>query len=154
HLGHGSNDEQTDLQRLAAIAIEPDLSHRWQRLHEHLDVDRFITFMTVEIMMCHWDGYCLGRNNFRIYHDRATDKLVFLPSGMDQIFSKADMPWKPDMTGLVARSIMETPEGREQYAARFNELFHAVFVAERLTNRVNQLLAELRPVCKKAEFEK
>jgi hypothetical protein len=64
---------------------------------------------------------------------------------MDQILSKADMPWKPEMSGLVARAILEIPEGRQEYAARFKDLFNTLFVSEHLTNRVNQLLADLRP---------
>src|SRR5207249_4044056 len=96
HLGQASTRDQIDLQHLAAAAMEPDLSRRWERLQQTLDMDRFFTFMAMELMICHWDGYCLGRNNFRIYHDPGTRKMVFLPSGMDQVFSKADLPGKPD----------------------------------------------------------
>jgi len=141
------------LKRLAAAALEPDLSRRWERLQQTLDMDRFFALMAMELMVCHWDGYCLGRNNFRIYHDPRTDKIVFLPSGMDQIFSKADMTWRPDMAGLVARAVMEIPEGRQQYAARFKELFSALFVSEHLTNRINQILADLRPWLKSGVFK-
>ena len=153
HLGQGSTRGQIDLQHLTAAALEPDLSRRWERLQQTLDMDRFFAFMAMELMICHWDGYCLGRNNFQIYHDPRTDKIIFLPSGMDQVFSKADMPWKPDLAGLVARAIMETPEGRQQYAARFKELFSTLFVSERLTNRINQLLADLRPWLKAGVFK-
>jgi hypothetical protein len=152
HLGQDSTDDPGDLQTLAAAAMEPDLSRRWDRLQETLDMDRFLAFMAMELMICHWDGYCLGRNNFRIYHDFRTGKIIFLPSGMDQVFSKADMPWNPDMAGLVARAIMEIPEGRQRYAARFKELFSTLFVSENLTNRVNQLLADLRPRLKTGTF--
>jgi hypothetical protein len=133
------------VKRLAAAALEPDLGRRWQRLQQTLDMDRFETFMAMELMICHWDGYCLGQNNFRIYHNPGTDRIVFMPSGMDQIFSKADMPWRPDMAGVVARAVMEIPEGREQYAIRFRELFRTLFDSERLTNRINQILVDLRP---------
>ena len=152
HSGRDSANNQIDLQRLAAAALEPDLGRRWERLQESLDVDRFVTFIALEVMICHWDGYCLGRNNFRIYHDPTTQKFVFLPSGMDQLFAKADMPWRPDMAGLVARGVMEVPEGRQQYAERFKELYRTLLVSERLTNRVNQLLIELRPFVKSDLF--
>ncbi|MBI2949369.1 MAG: CotH kinase family protein [Verrucomicrobia bacterium] len=151
-LGRDSEDDQTALKRLAAAAVEPDLRRRWEHLRAALDMDRFLTFMAVEVMIGHWDGYGLGRNNFRIYHDAAADKIVFLPSGMDQIFSKADLPWKPKLRGLVARAVMETSEGRQQYAARFKELFETLFSDERLTNRVNQFLAELRPFLRTDEL--
>jgi len=153
HSGTDPTDDQLELKGLAAVAREPDLDRRWELLRQSLDMDAFLAFMSMELMICHWDGYCLGQNNFRIYHDPRTGKIVFLPSGMDQVFSKADMPWKLDVSGLVARAVMEIPEGRRQYAATFRELFSALFVSERLTNRVNQLLASLRPSLKAGVFE-
>ena len=30
--------------------------------------DRFLSFLATEVMLCHWDGYALNRNNFRVYH--------------------------------------------------------------------------------------
>jgi hypothetical protein len=63
------------------------------------------------------------------------------------------MPWNPDMAGLVARAIMEIPEGRQRYAAKFKELFNTLFVSEILTNRVNQLLADLRPRLNASTFK-
>ena len=33
-----------------------------------------------------WDGYVMNRNNYRVYHDLDTGKMVFFPHGMDQMF--------------------------------------------------------------------
>src|SRR2546426_4850042 len=63
-MGDGPND-WSDLKALADAAKEPDASKRWQALDHVLDLDRFVAFMVMEVMTCHWDGYCLGRNNFR-----------------------------------------------------------------------------------------
>ena len=152
--GSDSGDQQMELRELAEAASDPDLARRWERLAARLDVDRFLTFMAMEIMIGHWDGYCLAQNNFRIYFDKATGKAVFLPTGMDQLFSKADLPWRPAMAGLVARAIMETPEGRERYAAAFKARFEALFVPERICRRVDELLNDLRPFLKGAVFRR
>jgi len=151
-LGSGLGDGQDELTRVASAAFEPDFARRWERLDQSLDLGRFLTFMALEVMICHWDGYALGQNNFRIYHDPAAGKIVFLPAGMDQLFAKPDMPWKPDMAGLVARAIMELPEGRAQYESRFKSLLGTVFVSGYLTNRMDQILAGLRPVLKRDVF--
>ena len=34
----------------------------------------------------HRDGYCLARNNFRVYHDVDSGRFVFFPHGMDVLF--------------------------------------------------------------------
>jgi hypothetical protein len=154
NLGRGPKEGQADLDALAAAAQEPDPDRRWQRLAALLDLDRFLSFMALEVMLCHRDGYCLARNNFRVYDDPGADRLVFLPQGMDQLLGKADLPWRPQMAGVVARAIMELPEGRRRYAERFAALFHRCFEVAALTNRVNQLVAELRPVLPRDELDR
>lgn len=149
----GTHRDQGELKRLAEAASDPDLGSRWSRLQTALDMDRFITFMAAEIMICHWDGYCLSRNNFRVFYEGARHTIVFLPAGMDQIFSKADLTWKPKMLGLVARSVLETQEGREMYEREFRKMFESAFDAGRLTNRVWDVIAELRPFLSRGEFE-
>src|SRR5206468_11476598 len=117
-----SGDEpgaEAALQALAAAAQEPDLQQRWQRLELVLDMERFISFMAVEVMLGHRDGYCLARNNFRLYHNLDTDKFLFFPHGMDQLFGKADAAMHPQLNGLLARALLETPQGRHRYRQRF-----------------------------------
>jgi spore coat protein H len=141
------------LQMLAAAVVEPDPVRRWERLEAVLETDRFITFMAMEIMLGHRDGYCLARNNFRVYRDLDTGKMVFFPHGMDQLLGTADLPWQPNLAGLVARGVMATSEGRQRYAAVFNSLFTNVFKAAALTSRVGQLAMELRPVLSSSEWD-
>ena len=143
-LGEGSND-RADLRALAAAAQEPDLARRWQQLEQVLDVGRFVSFMAAEVLICHRDGYCLARNNFRIYHDVETDKLMFLPQGMDNLLGRPDLTWQPRMAGLVAKAVWEVPEGRRRYRERIGVLLTNVFKVAELTDRVNQLVAQIRP---------
>jgi len=74
------------LESLGKAAEEPDLDKRLAHMGEVLDLDRFVTFVAMEIMLAHWDGYTMNRNNFRIFHDLSSNRLVFLPHGMDQTF--------------------------------------------------------------------
>lgn len=144
HLGAGGSS-QSELRRAADAAAEPDLNRRWERLQATVDMERFLSFVAMEVMICHWDGYSLGRNNFRIYHDPAADRLVFLPTGMDQIFAKADLTWRTNARGLIAKTLLETPAGRARYEERFRSLFAAAFDPERLASRVRQNLSEIQP---------
>lgn len=141
------------LAMLAAAVVEPDPVRRWERLEAVLEIDRFLAFMAMEVMLGHRDGYCLARNNFRVYSDLDTGKAVFFPHGMDQLLGTADLPWQPSLAGLVARGIMATSEGRQRYAAVFNSLFTNVFKASALTSRVDELALELRPVLGGGEWD-
>src|SRR6266404_583108 len=137
------------LEALGRAAQEPDLTQRLVRMGKVLDLDRFLSFMAMEIMLAHWDGYTMNRNNFRIFDDRGSGHLIFLPHGMDQMFgvfrSTPSSTITPHMKALVSRAVMEMPEGRKRYLERMSQLLTNVFKVERLTNRVQQLAAEVRP---------
>ena len=135
------------LKALVAAAEEPDLGKRIERLEKVLDVERFISFIAMEVMTWHWDGYAMKRNNYRIYHDPEADKIVFFAHGMDQMFWEPTGPILPsNLDGLVARSLLQTPAGRQRYRQRMGTLLTNVFKVEVLTNRMNQVQARIRPV--------
>jgi hypothetical protein len=139
-------DDESDLKALAAAAQEPDLTQRWQRLQEVLDLDAFLTFMAVEMMAGHRDGYCLAANNYRLYFDPEAGRFNFLPHGMDQLFGRADLPLRASMGGPVARAVMQMPRGRRLYLERAAVLLRSLFRVEALTNRAAQLTTRLQGV--------
>jgi spore coat protein H len=136
--------DDTQLKRLAAAATESDLAKRFERLDAILDLDQFISFLALEMLICHWDGYALSKNNFRIYFDPQHNRIRFLPAGLDQIFAKADLPWEPTMSGLAAKSLLETPQGQLQYDAKFRKLYET-FSPEKLATRIIEIVTQLRP---------
>ena len=98
--------------------------------------------MSLEVMAWHWDGYGMKSNNYRIYHDPKTDKLVFIPHGMDQMFG---VPWgdmrgaiSPPMGALVSRALFEVPEMRKRDYRRVGELSSTIFTAEKMTKRIDE----------------
>lgn len=134
-----------DLKALKAALEERDPRVRRQRLEPLLDVDRFLSFMALEAMVCHWDGYCNARNNYRVYHDPATDRLVFIAHGMDQIIGDPNGGLFYG-NGWVARALTETPEDQSRYYHRVRMLRQTVYREEMLTNTVRQVAARLKPV--------
>jgi len=149
----GPSQDRTMLKALSQAALDRQPGRGWARLQASLDVDRFIRFMVLEVMLCHRDGYCLARNNFKVYEDCDTQKLVFLPQGMDQLFHPGELPWQPQMAGLVARAVFEWPEGKARYSRQFKSLFETLFRPEILTNRVAQIIGPLRECAEPAEFQ-
>src|ERR1041385_456748 len=142
-------DDWSPLQALGRAAQERDLNQRLARLGQVLDLDRCLTFVAMEILLAHWDGYTMNKNNYRVFHDKSSDRLVFLPHGMDQMFgvfrSTPATTITPHMKGMVARSIVEVPEGRRRYLERMAQLLTNVFKVQSLTNRVQFLAAQLGP---------
>ena len=151
---HGDGpDDQADRRALLAAVREPDPARRWERLERVLDMDRFITLLAITTITWNWDGYPMARNNYRIYHDPATDKMVFIPHGLDQMFWQPQGTIFPRMNAMVASAVMRAPEGRQRYLARLAELHTDVFKVDVITNHVNQLATLIGPYLPGAEAQ-
>lgn len=141
--------DRSDIERLLEATHGATASDRWGRLNGVLDVERFARFLAMEILTCHWDGYGQNRNNYRLFHDRSTGRMVFLPHGMDQMFGAGrSSPYSPieaPMRGVVARAFMGTVEGRRLVMERLATLRSEVLVEDRVVARVRELAARIRP---------
>ena len=143
-------EDHSSIERLAQAAQEGDRAARWKALERVLDMDRFITLLAMDTLVCNWDGYGINRNNYRVFHDLATDKMVFMPHGLDQLFGGGrrmgpDSSLNPPMRGLVARAVMSTAEGRKRYQARIPELLAKHFDETKLQARVREMAEQIRP---------
>lgn len=136
-------EDRTDLTRLLQAVKEPDPTRRFAALTNLLDLDRFLTLMAVETMLCHSDCYALNRNNYRIYHEPKSDRLVFLPHGMDRILGShrtgPDLPVVPPARGIVARALLSTSEGRRRYVAQAEAVFTNVLQTVPWCDRIRAL---------------
>jgi hypothetical protein len=116
-------------------------------LNSVVDMDRFLSMIAMETILCHSDSYSMNRNNYRLYLDPATARFVFIPHGMDRILgahrSGLDLAVVPPVLGLVARAALSTPEGRRQYVGRAGTLFTNLFEPERLSARVREIDARI-----------
>lgn len=137
--------DQSDLKALAAAVKETDPEQRMKKLSALLDVGRFITFAACEVFLDHRDGYCLDRNNYRIYHDPASDQLVFLPHSLDHLLAHPDAPIAPEWRGVVAKAVLDTPEGQRRYREALAKLLAGPGKAASLQMTITELAAKIRP---------
>jgi spore coat protein CotH len=159
NLAVNSGDDPTDHSGLraliAAIGPQPDPDQRFARLEQTLDMDRFISFVAMDVMTCDWDGYAMNHNNWRLFHDKGANRMVFFPHGMDQMFgverTTPQCSILPPMHGKVAHAVMATQEGRHRYLERISQLYTNVWHVDALLKRVDQLNAVLRPAIAASE---
>ena len=136
--------DQSRLADLTSAARMSDLVERRIALEKTLDVERFLSFLATEVIVAHWDGYSLNRNNFRIFHDLSSDRLVFLPHGLDQTFQRMGIEAMPKMSGLVAKSVLEVPEFRERFLLRESQLLTNTFQTDRWVTRLREVAAQVQ----------
>ncbi|MEW6157665.1 MAG: CotH kinase family protein [Verrucomicrobiota bacterium] len=143
-------DDHSGMRALIAAAREADPKTRLARFEKVLDMERFYSFVAMEVMQCHWDGYAMNRNNYRIFHDKESNKMVFFPHGLDQMFgverTTPDCEILPHFEGYIARSILSTQQGRKLYKERMTQLLTNVLTVPAIHRRIDELAALIRPV--------
>jgi hypothetical protein len=133
------------LKALAAAARIPDHKERLMTMEKKLDMDKFFALWAVEVMCCDWDGYCRNKNNYRIYHDPATDKIVIFAHGKDQMFQNVQEPLvHAPWGGLLARRLWETEEGRRRYIAKVKEVLEKYFILDEINQQIDAYAIRLR----------
>ena len=139
-------DDRSDLAELAEACRIPEPEARWKRVDELLDVEQFITFMALELMTCHWDGYCQNHNNYRLYFDPTGHKVHFFPHGMDQMFGDTGASILDYPNSIVAATVLQNTVWRARYRERVNELLPRFSPADHLLEQVDMLHQRIRPL--------
>lgn len=145
--GENPND-QSDLRALTQACKDPETTNRLALLEKLIDLDRFISLVALDCLTWNWDGYAMNKNNYRVFHDNSTGRLVFLPHGLDQLFWKPEGPIVTGRQGMVGRALLSSPEGRKRVLERVAQLRRTVFTPEMVNRRVEELAARLKPAAR------
>jgi spore coat protein H len=145
-INSGDNpDNHSGLIELIKATKLTNSTQRFARMEEVLDMDRFLSFLAMDMILCNWDGYAINKNNWRLFHDLESNKMVFMPHGLDQMFgipsgqANPNFPILRPMQGLVANRVISTPEGRRRYLERVGYLYTNVFHVREITKRVDEM---------------
>jgi len=100
-------------------------------LDAEIDVDAFLTFWAMEVLVAHLDGYAGNTNNYFVYRDPTTDRITFLPWGIDAIFHQTEV-WGFDTrtavlaNGVLANRLFFHDELQAEYLQRLDDLLDEV----------------------------
>ena len=122
-----TDDTDTSYAPLAGVAQalqKPD-DELVDALSSVLNIDRYITFWALEVLVNHLDGYSADRNNFYVYFDPTdADRVVFIPWGADKTFL-SDFSLDGYLTADLPRRLSRIPA-----------------IATRMENELERLLDE------------
>ena len=119
-------------------------------LDEVLDVDLFYRFWAMEVLVGHVDGYAGNRNNFYVYRPERTDRLEFLPWGIDAIFRPgagfSGGEAVPVFAGsALPRRLWELDESRDAYLATLEAVTDEVWDEDWLLDEIDRMDALVSP---------
>ncbi len=145
-------DDWSDVDAAVAALQEPS-DAGLAALGEAVDLDRFLTFWAVEVLIGHWDGYTGNRNNYRFYAEPG-GRFVFMPWGVDDAFHLKDDPNPfdgissppPSVLALTAipNRLYHDDAWRARYVARLRELLDTAWDEDELLASVDELAAIVR----------
>ena len=122
----GDKSDKRDRMELAAACKEGDAKVRWQKVAERLDVNEYLRFLAMEVILTHWDGYNFNRNNYRVYFDPKTAKASFFIHGIDQIYGDANWPVVRDPGSLVGQAVWGNPDWRAHYPKVVKAIYETI----------------------------
>lgn len=144
-----TNEDAADWSDIDAVvaALQDPSPAGLDALAAAVDLDHFLTFWAVEVLVGHWDGYASNRNNFYIY--RAPDApFVFIPWGADDVFGSSDNPFDDFESpaavmahGAIAHRLYRDDAMRAAYVSRLKELLEAVWNEEELLGLADAMAA-------------
>ena len=135
-LEAGTDVKRADLKAIVKACQINDVKKRYDEVSKLVDVDRFCIDAAVQILGTDWDGYVRNRNNYRLYVPTG-GKAVFIPHGMDQMFQNPGEQLWQGWGGLVARAILDAPEGKKKTLEKLKEITDKHFTPEKFNPRID-----------------
>jgi len=134
-------------------ALGADDGQLLEELGKIVDLDKFYRYWAMESLIGHWDGYVSNKNNYFVYYDQATDRIQFIPWGLDQLGEDNNMFWgggfKPPKSvkadGAVARRLYQIEDARKAYFATLQKLLDTIWKEDELVTQIKQLEAMIEP---------
>lgn len=116
--------DRADLTAVIDVLQGPADEATLARLEALVDLEQVLTYLAIESLALHWDGY-KNTNNYRLYHDPGSDRFQLLPWGADNTFDVAPTgPWEGH--GKLLRWCLSSDVCAARYDARVVEVADAL----------------------------
>lgn len=135
-----------DMKKLIA-ALKTDGSRDLRDLGQVLDLEKFIRYWAMEIILVHWDGFANNINNSFIYFRSGDGKAEMIARGMDQVLTDYPDPkgsGKPVtqlffVTHSLTKKLWANPIYQAKLKDTVNELLSTVWDEKALLARIDVL---------------
>jgi len=141
-------DDWSDVDALTAALVESG-DKLEEAVGNEIDIDAFITYWAMELLIGHWDGYATNTNNFIIYRNPEIDKFQFIPWGVDGTFRKRsgndDTPFLKFVGSMITSRFYNHPELSLRFKKRVAELLDSVLEIDDTMEKLKEIKSILTP---------
>lgn len=122
-------------------------------LESLVDLTQFYQFWAGESLLAFWDGYSNNQNNYFVYDDPKSNKLLFMPWGADSLWSSMLGPMggftKPIESvytnSLLCHRLFRSEEGRERYRQVLQKMVEEHWNEDELKEQIDALAKLVEP---------
>ncbi len=149
-------------QRLIAFARLVHLADDQEfdaRVEDYLDMDEFLSFLAVNVMLSNLDSFLGGTQNYYAYLDPATNKIQLIPWDLDISFGafslvgtpqtrrdlSIDRPQIGEGSNRVIERILAIPRFKQAYHERLRQLLDKQFNENKLIGQIEDQADFIRP---------
>lgn len=119
------NDRKT-LENFIELINDKSVSNWSEKISAVFEVDNYLKQLAVEAMTGHWDGYTYNINNYYLYENPETGKIVFIPYDMDNTWgidwvgkdwgTRDLLDWSSDANNTpLSNRLLEVKEFKDKY---------------------------------------
>ena len=131
-----------------------------EKVEEYLDVDQFLRFIAVNVLLTNLDSFLGGSQNYYIYLDPASNKFHFFPWDMDSSFGVAEWNGTPEMCRemsidhpggkghTIIERVLNIPRHRQTYHDYLDTYLNTIFDEEKMYRQIERVGAFVRPLVK------
>jgi hypothetical protein len=119
-------NDRLNLEDFIKLINDKSISNWSEKINAVFDVDNYLKQLAVEAMTGHWDGYSYNINNYYLYENPETGKIIYIPYDMDNTWGidwvgkdwgKRDLlDWSSDANNTpLTNRLLDVEEYRDKY---------------------------------------
>ncbi len=130
------------------VALELPDEQLEAALSQLINIDRFMNFWAVEVLINHMDGYTKGTNNFFVYFNPTTGLMEFIPWGVDGTFTQSAKYGSRLVfaRAMLARRLYMLPATRDKYVAAMRQILATVWNENELLGELDRMETLIAPI--------
>jgi spore coat protein CotH len=128
------------------------------QVEDYLDVDEFLRFLAMNVLLCNLDSFLGGSQNYYVYLEPESNRFQLWPWDMDHSFGAFDPVGDPESRRALSidhphwggnrliERVLEIPRHRDAYHNHLEQYLGTVFAEEKLHRQITEAADFLRPL--------
>ncbi len=149
-------DDYSDLANFIKVLNQTDIAALPCALEQIFNVDNYLKYLALDILMGNWDNYAYNQNNYYLYHNQLTGLFEYIPYDVDNTWgvdwvnqtwtSREIYNWSFDgePRPLYTR-LLSVPEYKVRFSYYIKQYATSTLQENTIATRVNQLLTLITP---------